>query len=336
MQAIRYAKAKTAMSVVRMWVGSLYPNPQWIEKTPPTKTIEIPATRVKKYKIILNIYEPAGAKKHTPGGPVLINWHGSLFVFNTFWGSTAAYCRRMADDLGIIVIDASYPQAPEYPYPQGLHTAVDVINYVCSDPYFGNPSVLAVSGFSSGGNVALNMASSELAPALGLSKENQAKIKACAVSAALTAFHVDNKQKDPNDDGLPDGVAGLPIGRPALEIFTDVYTLQYFPRTTPNLSPSLADPKSYSQANLAFVTGSHDPYRFEGLAMHEALVQAGVNSTHYRAEGVGHAFELQGGDDQVAWGNDSSTDSPLAKARLEGYATMRKVVGEGVGKPYTA
>ncbi|KAK0523125.1 hypothetical protein OC834_002418 [Tilletia horrida] len=331
MQAVRYAKAKAAMALVRTFVASLCPNPKWIDKNPPTRVVQIEATQVKKYKITLNVYEPP-AGTAAPGGPVLINWFGSSFVFNSFWGSSAAFCSRICNDLGIVVIDASYPQAPEYPYPQALHCAIDVINYVVSDPSFGNPQVLCVSGFSSGGNIALNMASSELGPSLGLAPQHQAKIKGCVVSCAPTAFQVDTKSKDPNDDGLPKNIPGLPLGFPALELFTDCYLFPTTPRTVPSVSPSLAAPTSFANAKVALITASHDPLRFEGLAMHEALVGAGVDSVHYRAEGVGHAFELQGGDDRVAWSNDGDSDSPLSKARREAYDTMRRRIAEAVGK----
>ncbi|CAD6891212.1 unnamed protein product [Tilletia controversa] len=330
MQAIRYAKAKAAMALVRTFVSSLMPAPKWMDKDPPSRVVQIEATQVKKYKITLNIYEPAAGA--APGGPVVLNWHGSSFVFNSFWGSSASFSRRLAEDLGIVVIDCSYPQAPEHPYPQALHCAIDVINYVVSDAAFGNPQVLAVTGFSSGGNIALNMASSELGPSLGLAPEHQAKIKGCAVSCAPTAFQVDTKSKDPNDDGLPKDIPGLPLGFPALELFTDCYLYPTTARTVPSVSPSLANPTSFSNAKIALITASHDPLRFEGLAMHEALAAAGVDSVHYRAEGVGHAFELQGGDDRVAWSNDNDNASPLAKARREGYATMSRCIAGSIGK----
>ncbi|KAL9940972.1 hypothetical protein V8E36_000460 [Tilletia maclaganii] len=330
MQAVRYAKGKAAMALVRVFVSSLVPNAKWIDKDPPTRVVQIEATQIKKYKIILNIYEPSSGA--APGGPVIINWHGSSFVFNSFWGSSAAFCKRLSEDLGVVVIDACYPQAPEHPYPQALQTAVDVINYVVSDPAFGNPQTLAVTGFSSGGNIALNMVSSELGPSLGLKPEHQAKIKGCAVSCAPTAFQVDTKSKDPNDDGLPKNIPGLPLGFPALELFTDCYLFPSTPRTTPSVSPSLANPTSFNHAKVTLITASHDPLRFEGLAMHEALAGAGVDSAHYRAEGVGHAFELQGGDDRVAWSNDSDSDSPLSKARRESYDLMRRRIAESIGR----
>ncbi|KAE8224705.1 hypothetical protein CF319_g2452 [Tilletia indica] len=330
MQAVRYAKAKAAMALVRTFVSSLMPNPKWLDKHPPTRVVQIEATQAKKYKITLNIYEPAAGA--APGGPVVINWHGSSFVFNSFWGSSAPFSRRLCEDLGIVVIDASYPQAPEHPYPQALHCAIDVINYVVSDPSFGNPQALAVTGFSSGGNIALNMASSELGPSLGLAPEHQAKIKACAVSCAPSAFHVDTKSKDPNDDGLPKNIPGLPLGFPALELFTDCYLFPTTARNVPSVSPSLASPTSFGNAKIAQITASHDPFRFEGLALHETLTAAGVDSRHYRAEGVGHAFELQGGDDRVAWSNDSDSNSPLNKARREGYTLMAHCIGDAIGK----
>lgn len=83
----------------------------------------------------------------------MINWNGGAFVFDAH-GADDIFCRYIADNTEYIVLDASYALAPEYPFPAGLEDAKELVSQVLWRPdVYENGIVL--SGFSSGGNIAL-------------------------------------------------------------------------------------------------------------------------------------------------------------------------------------
>ncbi|KAK8043149.1 hypothetical protein PG994_013632 [Apiospora phragmitis] len=114
-------------------------------------------------------------KRHLP---VLVNWHGSGFVF-PLHGTDAYFCTRMARDAGVAVLDADYRKAPECPYPAAIDDAEDALRWVASSSasasYKLDPLRVAVSGFSAGGHIAA-VAASHLRKKLEMD-ENQLKIQ---------------------------------------------------------------------------------------------------------------------------------------------------------------
>lgn len=91
--------------------------------------------------------------------PVLLNWNGGAFVFDAH-GTDELFCRRIANEAGYTVLDASYALAPKYPFPSALKDAQDLLLYVLQHPDVYDANNIVLSGFSSGGNLALAAASS--------------------------------------------------------------------------------------------------------------------------------------------------------------------------------
>ncbi|KAJ7621342.1 esterase/lipase, partial [Roridomyces roridus] len=87
--------------------------------------------------------------------PILINFHGSGFCVPAL-GQDEAWCATVAEKLGWVVVDTDYRKAPENPFPLPLEDAEDVALHVLAQ----NPHTkIALSGFSSGGCLALGLAS---------------------------------------------------------------------------------------------------------------------------------------------------------------------------------
>ncbi|KAF2031499.1 alpha/beta-hydrolase [Setomelanomma holmii] len=97
--------------------------------------------------------------------PVLVNWHGSVFVFTGIHGSDALLCARMVSDLGIYVIDADYHKASEHLFPAAVHDVKDALNYIATQPKLFDPRNVAVSAFSADGTLALIQAVAAVYPA---------------------------------------------------------------------------------------------------------------------------------------------------------------------------
>ncbi|KAJ7621022.1 Alpha/Beta hydrolase protein [Roridomyces roridus] len=86
--------------------------------------------------------------------PVLVNFHGSGFIIPML-GQDEEWCTRVAEEARMLVIDADYRKAPEYPFPHGAEDAEDVVRHVLNHvPH----TTLSISGMSAGGNIAFGAA----------------------------------------------------------------------------------------------------------------------------------------------------------------------------------
>ncbi|CAD6884609.1 unnamed protein product [Tilletia controversa] len=86
--------------------------------------------------------------------PVHINMHGSGFVLPVL-GTDCDFCGRLAEELGIVVIDSDYRKGPVYPFPAALQDVEDAVRYAQAEPEF-DATKISLGGFSAGGNVALS------------------------------------------------------------------------------------------------------------------------------------------------------------------------------------
>lgn len=150
---------------------------------PQPVVIEIPSRG--KYAIPLYVFIPHAPKdslsrqgqalKH----PVLIDFHGGGFIFGSCQ-EQAPFCSKMARELEAVVISVDYRLGPVSQFPAAIEDAEDVVNAVLDptkpgyqelrqaiDKYLRKASRhgieldetrIAVSGFSSGSNLALNLA----------------------------------------------------------------------------------------------------------------------------------------------------------------------------------
>lgn len=87
--------------------------------------------------------------------PMLVFLHGGGWVVGDL-RSHDRFCRRLAADVGQVVVAVDYPLAPESPYPAGLDVAVDVIRWIRGNAavFQGDPARVAIGGDSAGGNLA--------------------------------------------------------------------------------------------------------------------------------------------------------------------------------------
>lgn len=120
----------------------------------PDDTIFIPSRDAGR-TIRANVYKSSNA---TQPNPVLINFCGSGGVLPTY-GNDDEYCRLVASQTRYTVLDVQYRLAPEHPFPAAFQDAEDVIDWVRSQRDSFDTSEISLSGFSSGGNLALSVSS---------------------------------------------------------------------------------------------------------------------------------------------------------------------------------
>lgn len=107
--------------------------------------------------IDLIIYRPTQVAK-TPF-PVLFNMHGGGFTS----GDAVlmdSFCRMLADELSILVVNINYQKAPEYSFPYAITEVTDTAEYFANhaDEYNIDPLRMVVCGQSAGASLAAGAA----------------------------------------------------------------------------------------------------------------------------------------------------------------------------------
>ncbi|KUI67931.1 putative carboxylesterase 15 [Cytospora mali] len=145
---------------------------------------------------------------------------------------------------GIPVLDADYRKAPEHPFPAALHDVEDVLHWVGGrsslpsgeDGYRLDASRVVLSGFSSGGALALAAASAFRREIL---KSSGVGIRGVVALYPLVDLTIPSKEKLPPREGIS------PMDPRVLDLFVDCYLPDRGDRVDPRASPGKADPAEY-------------------------------------------------------------------------------------------
>ncbi|KAK5169616.1 uncharacterized protein LTR77_005593 [Saxophila tyrrhenica] len=99
-----------------------------------------------------------GSVRRWGGYPVVINFHGGGFTLGSS-GDDARWCGTVVDEVNAVVISVDYRLAPECPFPTAVEDGVDAVLYVHNHAQeLGiDKTKIALSGFSSGGNMAFTV-----------------------------------------------------------------------------------------------------------------------------------------------------------------------------------
>ncbi len=114
--------------------------------------------RAKKIGTTLRLYEPKDANCDTL--PLLIYFHGGGWTFGSL-NSCARFCDAVASTGKLKVLAVDYRLAPEYPFPCSLYDCRDALLYAYenADSIGIDRRHISLGGDSSGGNLALSLAS---------------------------------------------------------------------------------------------------------------------------------------------------------------------------------
>jgi acetyl esterase/lipase len=131
------------------------------------------------YLIPLYVFIPPSRENvSSPKLPVLVDFHGGGFIFGSCQ-EQAPFCAKMSRELNAVSISVDYRMGPASKFPAAIEDAEDVVNAMLDPSKPGykelreginqimrrfsrsevklDESRIAVSGFSSGGNLALNL-----------------------------------------------------------------------------------------------------------------------------------------------------------------------------------
>lgn len=216
---------------------------------------------------------PSSARRH----PILINWHGSGFMFGNF-DMDKAYCSYIAREAGICVLDADYRKSPETPFPGAVNDVEDALRWVGTQSHRFDTERVALSGFSSGGTLAM-VASSSLRRA----------VPDLSVKIGIGVYPGLDLAVDPATKEAP-RPGGRAIPLKIAHLFTECYAPDPATRTDPRVSPSMADSDAYPD-NMVVLTCDGDNLAPEANVLAEKLSDGKRKVTHRMLEGVDHGFD---------------------------------------------
>ncbi|KAI0454915.1 putative carboxylesterase [Xylaria acuta] len=301
--ALRYIRLKLLICAIRLIVRLVTPRVH----AKPDAVLRVPSRDAGR-TVSVHVYSPSpatspngpGEASRTPR-PVLINCFGSGFALPLF-GADDLFCSEISQRTGHVVLDVDYRLAPENPFPAALHDVEDVVHHVLSRPDRYDAAQVSISGFSSGGTLAL------VVPTLFPANTFRSLI---TFYPSVSMARDPSERKAPVDDGPKGGRAPLFWTR----LFRESYLGGMDPRD-PRISPLYnADTVNYPR-HMLIITAEYDASASEAEEFaNSAEVNAQATDRRVilrRMRGCGHNFDkskkhVTARDEAYALANDLLT-----------------------------
>lgn len=270
-----------------------------------TEDLDVPAPHG---SVPVRIYWPLGAD---PGPlPVLVYAHGGGWVLGDL-DDYDATPRALTNRSGCIVVSVDYRLAPEHPFAAAHDDMVAATRWVIANigRLSGDPARVAVGGEGAGATMAL-------ATCRTLRESGQAQ----PVFQLLLYPITDLDRVD--WPSYRENVSTRPLASTTIAWFASHVVADGRDLVDPRLSPA-----RYERATLAampaslVITADHDPLRDQGEAFGRLLLDAGVNATTLRFEGVTHDFlTMNPVADQAQRAVSTASEQLRGAFRLKGAA----------------
>jgi len=219
-----------------------------------------------------HVYRPATPHEH---GPVLLNLHGSGFVFPAH-GTDDDFCRLVSQQTNYTVLDMQYRLAPEHPFPAAVNDMEDVVKWVLEQSAVFDLNHFSICGFSAGGNLALVGASCSFPRG--------------TYRSVLAFYPPTDLATDPAAKVQPDP-AGTPIPAFLARCFDRAYIPAGADPKNPSISPTYAPAENFPD-NVLVITAAYDNLATEAEALAEKIKdEPGKSVSCHRMEKCGHAFD---------------------------------------------
>ena len=209
-------------------------------------------------------------------------------------------CRKLAHDVGCVVVSVDYRCAPETPFPGAIDDCFAATLWAASsaDELGVDPSHIAVAGDSAGGNLAACVALR--ARDAGLNLVFQLLVYPVIEANFDRASYSENAE-------------GYLLTASAMKWFWDCYVPNIADRNHPDVAPICASDLSGLPPALV-MTAEFDPLRDEAEDYGQALKAAGVDTVTRRYIGMTHAFYMLPTETPVAE-IDAATDESTEALR---------------------
>lgn len=227
-------------------------------------------------EVPVRIYWPSADRAPRPG---VVYFHGGGFVICDLDTHDGA-CRRLANEIGAVVVSVDYRLAPEHRCPAAAEDGYAATGWVAdhADELGVDAGRLAVAGDSAGGNltaVVAQMARDRGGPGLAFQLLVYPVID-------VSATRVEYPSQRDNAEGYFLTTAQM-----------EWYREQYLAEDAHGEKPYASPIKAASLAGLppaCVIVAEMDPLRDEGEAYARALEAAGGSVVLYRAPGMFHGF----------------------------------------------
>jgi acetyl esterase/lipase len=253
-------------------------------------------------EVSVRIFRPANAGPRTPA---LLWIHGGGYVIGTA-AQDDPFCRRISDQLGVIVASVDYRLAPEHPFPMPLHDCYAALTWLAGQPDV-DPRRIAIGGASAGAG---------LAAALALLAKERGEVQ--PVLQLLSYPMLDDRTTARTDiDQRPLRLWNANCNRFGWQSYLG-------PAHGGEIS-ALASPARYEDlAGLppAWIgVGTCDLFHDENVAYAERLRRAGVDCTLHVTPGAYHAFDM------------IEAKAPISQAFRQAQSTALDSALNGTGDP---
>jgi acetyl esterase len=265
----RLARLRTAVA------GSIRPTAEAVGES---RDIELP------HGIRARLYSATDAP--TPHRPMIVTFHGGGWVCGDL-EMADAFCRRMANLSGCMVLNAEYRLSPEYRYPAALDDCYSTLTWAAQlAPSLGcSTEGVAVAGMSAGAN---------LAAAASLLARDRADNPPILAQILLYPM-LDHRMG--TDSFLTQPSREL-SGPQALRWYWEQYLPQGERPVDAYASPGIALDLSGLPPTY-IVTAGLDPLRDEGEIFARRAAIAGVRTVCRRFEALSHGFVARMGSDRI-------------------------------------
>lgn len=292
----------------------------------PDFSVTIPSRISKmKGKFDLQFYVPEGYEENKNKGtgkkyPCVVNYHGGGFTLGRAHDD-ARWTNTVKNQVEAVVVSVNYRLAPEHPFPTAVEDGADAVLYLAkhAQKYHLDPDRMALSGFSSGGNMTLTvplLLQNEVPDRIGPDESQEGLVqrsKPVHTNTDLSAKTIVKERDMPNIRGVisfypPTDYTQTREQRRATNaatdqqisaIFTELFDDSYLHPPTldlanPLLSPGQASTEMLTDLphNIVIIACEYDMLLAEAVKFKERLeTETQKNVTFYMVPEVPHAWD---------------------------------------------
>jgi acetyl esterase len=214
--------------------------------------------------------------------PMIINFHGGGFIKGRS-GKDQLFCSRLALEFRCLVWDVDYSLAPEYPFPEAVHEAYDVVEYAFAHAQELNvdPEQIILAGHSAGGNLAVTVCM------------KAGETKAFQPAGLIAEFFPADLYTDPADKIRIEGDMPAEVAKTYNAFYCEGEIAK-----NPYASPAFAREEQLKAfPDTLIMTGGRDSLCFEAEEFAKKLAGAGVTVISRRFVNSLHGFTINRTDE---------------------------------------